>query len=149
MGVLKGFDAASVTKERAVVGRDRHNIVRPGLNYMGRCNSASCAVRGNSVVHPRGAGTFIVNDDIMSQVPVCPICKTPFEVLNLVLHQCTAKATVLRHTEETAEYVAKGADELLLIAATKPPGMTSTPALPLQSDALLTMAVRVTARGSD
>ena len=139
MGVLKGFDASSVKREKAVVGNDRHNIVRPGLNYMGVCRNTSCQAVGKAVVCHRGAGTFLVNDDVMSQVNVCPLCRKHFELETLVLNQCRATATVLRHNEERAQYEARGSDELLLIAATK--SSTGVTALPLQSDALLTMKI--------
>ena len=145
MGVLKGFDSTSVKRERAVVGNDRHNIVRPGLNYMGHCRNTACTANTKAVVHHRGSGTFIVNDDMMSEVAACPICRKPFELEQLVLHQCAAKATVLRHVEETTEYRASGRDELLMISAYNPSPGGKTPVLPLQSDALLTMTVTTSA----
>jgi hypothetical protein len=126
MGVLKDFDASSVRREKAVVGNDRHNLVRPGLNYMGICRNPSCTANGKSVVHCRGAGTF--------------------ELETLVLHRCKAKATILRHVEESAEYTAAGADELLMIAAKKT-AKTTAPVLPLLTDALLTMTVTVASSG--
>jgi hypothetical protein len=146
MGVLKDFDASSVRREKAVVGNDRHNLVRAGLNYMGVCRNPSCVANGKSVVHCRGAGTFIVNDDLMSQIAACPMCRSPFELETLVLHRCKAKATILRHVEESAEYTAAGADELLMIAAKKT-AKTTAPVLPLLTDALLTMTVTVASSG--
>jgi hypothetical protein len=139
MGVLKDFDVSKLRRETAVIGNEPHNVVIPGLNYMGFCHTPNCTVRNKCVVAQRGAGQFIINDDIVSGRTACPMCRQQFDLEALVLYQCKAKATLLRHVEETSEYSTSG-QELLVIGAKKTAGNATAP-LPLQSDALLTFTV--------
>ena len=109
MGVLKDFDCTKIRRDQAVeVGNEKHNIIRPGLSYLGICRQHGCPALGCSVVCNRGHGDHLVNDDIMTEVVKCPLCQKPFVLETIALFQCTGAITAHHQQEESTAVEAKG-----------------------------------------
>eukprot|EP00992_Anisonema_acinus_P011287 TRINITY_DN7290_c0_g1_i1.p1 TRINITY_DN7290_c0_g1~~TRINITY_DN7290_c0_g1_i1.p1 ORF type:complete len:149 (-),score=16.84 TRINITY_DN7290_c0_g1_i1:31-477(-) len=112
----KGLNLDSVSRQGTRRATSDHNIVKAGLNYTGHCENTSCSVRGESVVFNRGIGCYLVNDDIMNDVPRCPKCSNVFSVRRLSLFRCRAKVVIHDHQSSEDLYEVTG-DEVLQLGS--------------------------------
>lgn len=108
MGVLKDFNTSVVKREDTVESSDKHNIIESGISYSGICKNRSCGAYNLSVVHNRGYGSHLVNDDIMNHVPSCPLCHQEIIVDVINVFRCKAVLTVHDREEKSTEFVASG-----------------------------------------
>lgn len=110
MGILKDFDCSTIQKDQAVDGVHKYNIIEPGLSYCGCCRNKSCEAFRKLVVCNRGAGTHVVNDDLVSGIVKCPLCQSAVEMDYVALYRCSATVTVLSQNEETMVLRARGSE---------------------------------------
>lgn len=115
MGVLKDFDCARLERTTVTAARTEHNVIRPGLAYIGTCTSTTnCTARGQQVVCNKGHGSHLVNDDIITGTVRCPSCNAPFEMQKVAIYQAKAVFELHGHTSVRDEVTVVG-EEVLLI----------------------------------
>eukprot|EP01083_Nonionella_stella_P316706 1149779_1 len=64
--------------------------VAPGINYRGKCSTASCVANGEPVIFERGfdKSGFCPIDEGFEEKAICPGCKKPFDIESYYLYKC-------------------------------------------------------------
>eukprot|EP01083_Nonionella_stella_P138882 422751_1 len=64
--------------------------VAPGMNYCGKCKTASCVAKDEPVIFERGfdGSGFAPIDEAFEEIAKCPGCKKPFEIESYYLYKC-------------------------------------------------------------
>lgn len=119
MGVLKNFDTSVVKHDKVVTaGQERYNIVAPGMSYGGLCTTSGCEGHRKRVISNRGCGSFLVNDDIVNDVPKCPCCKCTIVVEVILLFRAKATVKVVNGSnseqDDVTNLLARGDDVVLI-----------------------------------